>query len=64
MDWLKNLSGWKTNIGMVLILAATAGRAFAPQEEAWWSAVEKVGLALGGLGIGHKFVKGEVLGPK
>lgn len=64
MDWKKYLSGWKVNVGMILILGATAGRAFDPADEAWWSAIEKVGLALGGVGIGHKFVKGEVLGPK
>ena len=61
--WQK-FGGWKTNVGMILILAATGGRAFLPQEEPWWSAIEKVGMALGGLGIGHKFAKGEVLGPK
>ena len=61
MDWSK-LSGWKTNVGMGLLLVAAAGRMFAPQEEAYWAAVEKLGYALGGVGLLHKGVKGEVFG--
>lgn len=44
------LKGYKTKIGMALVLIAQAGRAFAP-DLAPWEIVEQLGMLIGGVGL-------------
>lgn len=44
------LKGYKTKIGMALVLIAQAGRAFAPTL-APWEIVEQIGMLIGGFGL-------------
>jgi len=44
------LSGYKTKIGMAIILIAQFGRAFAP-DVVPWELIEQAGMWIGGIGI-------------
>jgi len=50
-------TGKKTPLGMGLVLIAQGGRLIVPEGEVVWGTIEKIGLGLGGVGLGHKAVR-------
>ena len=51
------MTGWKTYVGMVLVIIAEAGELLKPEWAPVWKAIEAVGLALGAVGVTHKVVR-------
>lgn len=56
------LSGNKTTIGMIIVLAAQGLKLFAPDllTGEQYNFIESAGLAIGGVGLAHKGVKAKI----